>query len=1119
MGTKDFDHRADIYSLGCTLYFLLTGRPPFLEGMLHEKLMKHQAMQPEPITKFRSDVLQDLVDVCGKMMAKAPDERYQSAEALSETLAKFPAPKRRAKPAARPLKTAEVLPDTEEDQGLRIDVGEEDSLVMTRRKTRAGAAAAGSKFLKTPKQKIIAGSVTAGALILLLVILIPLMRGSGSKEEVKKGDWLEVEDRPIDSTKKERKLELDLAETEQHSLVFDFETGDLQGWKVVKGKFDCIVSEGTALASAPGESFNKQGQYHLTTVATGSGETGNEGMTGVIESPVFVLSKEKISMLVGGGSGGKTYVALLHVDGTEVGRIDGKDSETMERIEWSVPQLLGKPGFLRVVDWSKNEHGHITFDNFQADGHIDQAATEERFAKALAPPPKAKPAVPGPIAVQMHDFNTGGRKHNDMTTVAGWESEGGAGIETNQAGFIAPGGKIFQTLDHQIVADGTYSLRFDAARGWLNAHDQVIQGGFYYRSDDGALAELAATPEIILEKAWKNGMLLKFTAAAGKPYIGKNLIVLFANPSDKPDRFPHVDNVRVDYAAAAGPEKVATADTIKAVPSKEDPGEPPPDAEQPKAPVEGNLVFYNMDEESDKIIDQSDTGHHGEIRGNVVYNQPGKHDGALLFNGGRVVVEKSNTFDHTADFTWTAWIKTNADGYIFWFSADNRWARGGKSFEVRGGKLCLHVNSVGYFHSKKRVNDDQWHHVAVTVEANANGNQDKCTLYVDGKLDSVQGWNIDIAPEKNFLLQIGGSFRGLIDGVTVWNRALELEEIVATAKPYSTAFRNLAKTGNLAPVKGETQPTKHPLGELVLKANQTVNLQLLGSEQAINLPRRFTMAYDEEKKFYVIKLIDEKRADVPPVSVAAIAVQDGKLLFRWAPGVAAVRANALLNCGLEISVDGRSRFLPLGWVQHVEPLVLNFDRPARIAIPDDRLPTIESLRLRIERLDGGLPNPQFNPGKILTAGSRVEIKFDEKVFPDFRLQVAFNARTHPSVDVTTGINYKWQNMITPRVFKAKEAGTVMQSMVAHQSKLKMDLQMTAPGNNRRKNDIKKKLDPVEEKIRKFTLLQELYTRSRKEPVKLHFSIFSVVDDERRIPVITSLPPEPAEPEDADSPKP
>ncbi len=84
------DARADIYSLGCSLYFLLTGHPPFPDGTLPQRLMAHQKQPPPPIRNERDDVPEDLVGICMKMMAKKPKNRYQTmaevAVALDEWL-------------------------------------------------------------------------------------------------------------------------------------------------------------------------------------------------------------------------------------------------------------------------------------------------------------------------------------------------------------------------------------------------------------------------------------------------------------------------------------------------------------------------------------------------------------------------------------------------------------------------------------------------------------------------------------------------------------------------------------------------------------------------------------------------------------------------------------------------------------------------------------------------------------------------------------------------------------------------------------------------------------------------------------------------------------------------
>jgi serine/threonine protein kinase len=80
------DARADIYGLGGTLYFLLTGHPPFPTGTLTERLLKHQKEEPASIYLDRPDAPPALVDICRRMMMKRPDQRIQSAAEASAEL-------------------------------------------------------------------------------------------------------------------------------------------------------------------------------------------------------------------------------------------------------------------------------------------------------------------------------------------------------------------------------------------------------------------------------------------------------------------------------------------------------------------------------------------------------------------------------------------------------------------------------------------------------------------------------------------------------------------------------------------------------------------------------------------------------------------------------------------------------------------------------------------------------------------------------------------------------------------------------------------------------------------------------------------------------------------------
>jgi putative intracellular protease/amidase/tRNA A-37 threonylcarbamoyl transferase component Bud32 len=81
------DIRSDVYSLGCTLYFLLAGQPPFPEGSAMEKLLSHTERQPPPLKGKRRDVPPELIAVLEHMMAKEPAQRYQTPAEVAQALA------------------------------------------------------------------------------------------------------------------------------------------------------------------------------------------------------------------------------------------------------------------------------------------------------------------------------------------------------------------------------------------------------------------------------------------------------------------------------------------------------------------------------------------------------------------------------------------------------------------------------------------------------------------------------------------------------------------------------------------------------------------------------------------------------------------------------------------------------------------------------------------------------------------------------------------------------------------------------------------------------------------------------------------------------------------------
>jgi serine/threonine protein kinase len=88
VNSDSVDIRADIYSLGATLYYLLSGRPPFHDVTLgHHKLIRHLTRHPEPIRVLRPEVPEALAAIIEKMMSKNPWERYETPTEVVEALA------------------------------------------------------------------------------------------------------------------------------------------------------------------------------------------------------------------------------------------------------------------------------------------------------------------------------------------------------------------------------------------------------------------------------------------------------------------------------------------------------------------------------------------------------------------------------------------------------------------------------------------------------------------------------------------------------------------------------------------------------------------------------------------------------------------------------------------------------------------------------------------------------------------------------------------------------------------------------------------------------------------------------------------------------------------------
>lgn len=101
MGTPDYlspeqardlhkaDIRSDLYSLGCTFYFLLTGQVPFPGGTTMEKLVRHSTEQAVPVEKLRADIPPVIGAIVRRLLSKDPAARFQTPTELAATLAPY----------------------------------------------------------------------------------------------------------------------------------------------------------------------------------------------------------------------------------------------------------------------------------------------------------------------------------------------------------------------------------------------------------------------------------------------------------------------------------------------------------------------------------------------------------------------------------------------------------------------------------------------------------------------------------------------------------------------------------------------------------------------------------------------------------------------------------------------------------------------------------------------------------------------------------------------------------------------------------------------------------------------------------------------------------------------
>lgn len=182
--SRDVDIRADIYSLGCTLYYLLAGQSPFPSSKYSttmQQMWAHSQAPRPPIRDLRPDVPEAIAAVVERMLAKNADERYATPGEVAEALLPF----------VTDCNLAEFVRTARRTTTSRIDL----SRVSTATPQQASSVAMTAP--PVPRRKWLIGAGVVGALCLAGVVMLSIGRGAKESEPEKKGTGQNVSAKPL----------------------------------------------------------------------------------------------------------------------------------------------------------------------------------------------------------------------------------------------------------------------------------------------------------------------------------------------------------------------------------------------------------------------------------------------------------------------------------------------------------------------------------------------------------------------------------------------------------------------------------------------------------------------------------------------------------------------------------------------------------------------------------------------------------------------------------------------------------------------------------------------------------------------------------------------------------
>ena len=249
------DKRADIYSLGCTLYYLLTGHPPFPEGSISERLLKHQVEIAPSILKERPDAPPTLVHICERMMAKKPEDRYQTAGDVAQRMAEWL--------AARGHEVGDSGKKSASESGVGSDAFRRFAASMAR--PGSGLGSSGSGIAKAPPPKVPATKAPAAQADDEEIGLAPLEEEKREKKGAQDSNDLASTTDDLTSATRDT-----VAERPRRSLVEEALEAEAKLQRAVKERFQTKSGEINPLRP-PGFSGPSYGTPTWVWVAVGFG--------------------------------------------------------------------------------------------------------------------------------------------------------------------------------------------------------------------------------------------------------------------------------------------------------------------------------------------------------------------------------------------------------------------------------------------------------------------------------------------------------------------------------------------------------------------------------------------------------------------------------------------------------------------------------------------------------------------------------------------------------------------------------------------------------------------------------------------------------------------------------